>query len=383
MFHVGDDRRRANVRASSFSTLAERACEATGVPAVPSTDLQMMDPTFDEWVSLPTTFGEVPTQVRMRVRPGQAPVTAQVAQAVPVVPSTLEADVAIVAQLAAMGFAEVACRRAAVATRNAGLDAALNWAIDHPQHHGRMDETEAPPLGIQPDTPWQDIPERHSCKQELETNVQIHAVVPRFASLVGDVMAKFDEVRNHDADARALAAPLSDNELVSVITYTHDFQLPNQEKRGNLYFEMNNALRASSAAARQQMMVTWGLIVHYILGGLGKLPDFAGTVLRGVPGRAAIAPQYTLNRTIKWRAFTSSSTALGAAASFGSPEDVLIFRIQVTRGKVVRLLSLFQQEDEVLLFPGMKFQVSRAAYVNADDGYTYVDMVEEAPMLIF
>ena len=49
---------------------------------------------------------------------------------------------------------------------------------------------------------------------------------------------------------------------------------------------------------------------------------------------------------------------------------------------MIRLVSLFQQEDEVLLFPGMKFVVSRAAYVNAD-GYTYVDMVEEAPMLVF
>ena len=62
---------------------------------------------------------------------------------------------------------------------------------------------------------------------------------------------------------------------------------------------------------------------------------------------------------------------------------MLIFRIQVTRGKVIKLLSLFQQEDEVLLYPGMKFKVTRAAYVNPDDGYTYVDMTEEAPMLVF
>jgi hypothetical protein len=30
-------------------------------------------------------------------------------------------------------------------------------------------------------------------------------------------------------------------------------------------------------------------------------------VLRGVPGRAAIEHQYTLHRSIKWRAFTSSA----------------------------------------------------------------------------
>ena len=54
----------------------------------------------------------------------------------------------------------------------------------------------------------------------------------------------------------------------------------------------------------------------------------------------------------------------------------------MARGKVIRLLSLFAQEHEVMLYPGMKFKVTRAAYVGAD-GYTYVDMVEEAPMLVF
>ena len=35
-----------------------------------------------------------------------------------------------------------------------------------------------------------------------------------------------------------------------------------------------------------------------------------------------------------------------------------------------------------MLYPGMKFTVTRAAYVGADS-YTYVDMAEEAPMLVF
>ena len=251
-----------------------------------------------------------------------------------------------------------------------------------PLHAGRMNEREAP-LAIQPDTPWSDIAEARGCREELAASAGVRAVVPRVASLIGSVLEKFDDVRQHDANARALAGPLTDDELFGIIAYTHDFQLADNEKRGNLYFEMNNALRADSAAARQQMMITWGLTVHYILAGLTKLPDYAGVVLRGVPDDGHLTAQYSLNRLVKWRAFSSSSSSLGAAAGFGTPEDVLIFRIQVTRGKVIRLLSLFQQEDEVLLYPGMKFRVTRAAHAG-DDGYTYVDMTEEEePMLVF
>ena len=271
---------------------------------------------------------------------------------------------------------------------------------------GRMHQPEAP-LSIQPDTPWNQIAEAHTAQHELEINNHVHNAVPQHAALISDVMEKFNDVRGHDPDAHDFAQALTDSELVAIIAYTHDFQLPDNEKRGNLYFEMNEAMRASSASARKQMMSTWGLTVHYILNGLEKLPDYAGTVLRGVTGKARIAPQYTNERLIKWRAFSSSSTSLDAAADFGAlsvlifmithpvpdftsvcirvagtPDDVLIFRIQVTRGKVIRLLSLFAQEDEVLLFPGMKFKVTRAAYVSAD-GYTYVDLAEDAPMLVF
>jgi len=252
-----------------------------------------------------------------------------------------------------------------------------------------MNEGEAPPV-IQPDTPWREIPalyasagmEVQGCRAELAANEGICAAVPRIASLVRCVTDKFEDVRHHDARARAYAASLTDDELFAIIAYTNDFQLPNNERSGNLYFELNNALRSNSEHARQWMMATWGLFVHYILSGLDKLPCHAGVVLRGIPRQCDIAQQYSNNRLIQWRGFSSSSNSLGEAARFGPPGDVLIFRITVTRGKVIRLLSLFPQEDEILLYPGMRFRVTRAAYVGAD-GYTYVDMTEETPMLVF
>ena len=131
------------------------------------------------------------------------------------------------------------------------------------------------------------------------------------------------------------------------------------------------------------MMTTWGVVVHYTLRGLDKLPNFVGMVLRGVPGKAQIVSQYALHRPVRWCAFISTTTSMAAASSFcDDPADSVIFRLQVTRGKVINgALSMFPQEGEVLLWPGQRFMVTRAAY--AEGGRTFVDMAERMPELVY
>jgi hypothetical protein len=67
-------------------------------------------------------------------------------------------------------------------------------------------------------------------------------------------------------------------------------------------------------------MEAWGVYVHYTLRGLAKLSSFEGTVLRGVPGHEQIAHEYKKGRTIKWTAFTSSTTDPAAATAFTSAD---------------------------------------------------------------
>ena len=88
---------------------------------------------------------------------------------------------------------------------------------------------------------------------------------------------------------------------------------------------------------------------------------------------------------LKWSAFSSSSTRLAASQAVGlAPANAVIFKINVTTGKVIKALSFFEEEGEVLLWPGQKFQVTRPAYVG-EGGYTFVDMSENAvlDMLVF
>ena len=55
--------------------------------------------------------------------------------------------------------------------------------------------------------------------------------------------------------------------------YTHDLTQVGGERKGNLFFEMNQQLRDRSHAGRTQMMVAWGVVVSYTLRALSKLPD--------------------------------------------------------------------------------------------------------------
>lgn len=308
-----------------------------------------------------------------------------------------------VSRLVDMGFAEELAV-AALAAANGDVNAAGVSLVDHGvQHtsqiplsagqvevrsgdagavgsHGRMAQSEAP-LSIAPDTPWNQIRPQRSCADEMRSNASIRESVGQIGRILNDGLDKREEIRGHGSEEqRGLARPIDDNELLAIIMYTHDLRLPDDEegnpvKAGNLYFELNNALRARDAASRRAMMNTWGPYVHYTLRGLGKLPDFAGLVYRGVPSR--VESDYTITRSVKWTAFISCTTSLDAAKEFiGGSDDGVIFRITVTTGKVVTLLSLFPEEGEVLLWPGQRFVVTRAAYV--EDGYTFVDLIERA-----
>jgi hypothetical protein len=57
-------------------------------------------------------------------------------------------------------------------------------------------------------------------------------------------------------------------------------------------------------------------------------------------------------------------------------EHGVVFKLTVLSGKIIKAYSYFADESEVLVSPQARFVVSSEPYV-ADDGYTYVDMVEQ------
>ena len=76
---------------------------------------------------------------------------------------------------------------------------------------------------------------------------------------------------------------LPPNEGLALVAYTHDVNNADGSKEGNVYFECNRMLRLRSMEQRAAMMRTWGAYVHYLLRGLGRLPNVVGDVFRGYP----------------------------------------------------------------------------------------------------
>ena len=183
-----------------------------------------------------------------------------------------------------------------------------------------------------------------------------------------------------------LVARVDDDEALGIILYTHDLNNTDHRKEGNLYFELNRSLREMASGENSTATDAWSGYMHVTLSGLRKLPDFEGVVYRGVPDIREVAERkYYIGRRIKWSGFSSSSTRLAASQAIGlAPANAVIFKINVTTGKVIKALSFFEEEGEVLLWPGQKFQVTRPAYVG-EGGYTFVDMSENAvlDMLVF
>lgn len=233
-------------------------------------------------------------------------------------------------------------------------------------------------IGILPSTPWEEIPLTRPYLEELAMNPHIRLACPRVDKIVDDVKSKAEELEFVDEAEPLVAAIDSTDGLHSIVTYTHDLMQPGA-KEGNLFFEMNKQLRDRSAVARAQMMLTWGMCVHYTLKALSKLPDFEGTCYRGFPAsdKPGILAQYKKRRPIQWGAFTSTTTNLAAARGFAGQGGVII-RIDVASGKDICPLSFFSTECEILLSPNHKFLVTSETGGYTDSrGYTFVDLMQQ------
>ena len=197
----------------------------------------------------------------------------------------------------------------------------------------------------------------------------MRAACPRIDGLVEDCTAKAEELKWEDD----LPAKLPEDGLVAIAAYSHDHKLG---QAGNLYYELNKALRKRDSASRAALMEGWGVYMHYTMGAMAKLPRIKAECYRGYPDKDAALKEYKLGRPIQWGAFSSTTTDFEAAKGFTNAASGVIFKIAVTDGRDIGPFSFFPQESEVLLSPSHRFMVSSEPYER--DGYTIIDMVQQA-----
>jgi hypothetical protein len=237
-----------------------------------------------------------------------------------------------------------------------------------------------------------------SCRDEL-LRPELCAAVPRMAVLIDDVDFKAQQLAYED-----VPIVLPPDELFALVAYTYDTQSGKDEPDGELYYELNTALRKRKPDERKLALATWGGFLYYLLSALSKLADVQTVVYRGYPDKATVLDKYKVGRSaacnsetvrvgtpccntthgvptrqvgrpIQWGAFSSTSRDVAVTKQFTSKPDGVIFKLTLCAGKAIQAYSYFAAEAEVLISPQARFTVASAPYEGAD-GYTYVDMVE-------
>ena len=122
---------------------------------------------------------------------------------------------------------------------------------------------------------------------------------------------------------------------------------PSQD--GQLYYELNRAIRTRDGPGRAAALGVWGGYLYYLMLALAKLPDVDAVVYRGYPDKATVLQQYKVGRPVQWGAFSSTSTSVQVTKSFTKQHTGVIFRLTLVCGKDVKAYSYFPSEGEVLV----------------------------------
>ena len=236
------------------------------------------------------------------------------------------------------------------------------------QLSGRLQPV-AESISALPSTRWGTIVAPCGCAEFLSGSVAVRAVCPEIDTIARDSAAKAAELRWEDS----LPVALSVDQMVALAAYSHD--LGTGQQVGNLYYELNYALRKRGKEDRAALLHCWGVFMHYMMSAMAKLPKVAGVCYRGYPDKATAIAQYKPGRPVQWGAFPSTSTDFNATKAFTNRVTGIIFKITVTDGRDINAYSFFPQEGEVLLSPAHRFHVSSVPYER--DSITVIDMVQD------
>lgn len=130
-----------------------------------------------------------------------------------------------------------------------------------------------------------------------------------------------------------------------------------------------------------------------VMRGLTKLPDFKGSVYRGMTvASGELSSRYQVGQVIDYPNFTSSSKNIAVAEKFitrelqkavssGDAKSGVLLVVQLKRGgKDVSDISLVQNEAEVLWLPGQRIQVTKIIpQTQTGKNYTIVEATQVGP----
>lgn len=162
---------------------------------------------------------------------------------------------------------------------------------------------------------------------------------------------------------------LTADESSSIALYTVEWSPP----KNSFYIILNETLRNSD---REKLLPPWLLFLKLFMTALSKLPQTGTrTIYRGV--NLDLMSKYRQGTKIVWWGFSSCTTnaeVLENNLFLDKNSARTIFTIECDTGKDIRKHSYYQKEDEILLIPGIEFEV--VSSMNMGDQHAVIQLKE-------
>ena len=148
---------------------------------------------------------------------------------------------------------------------------------------------------------------------------------------------------------------LSVDEIAAVNIYTREWL----ETEKSLYHVLNSKLRQQNRRGLKPFFPYLRLLCDAVL----KLRSVhQGVVWRGVGQN--LSEFYPKGKKCFWWGLSSCTTDMQAVSAFTSPTGRTLFCIHCRNGVKIRSYSVYSQEEEVLLLPGIYFEVCPHSYIS-------------------
>eukprot|EP01090_Pellita_catalonica_P011841 TRINITY_DN2437_c0_g1_i1.p1 TRINITY_DN2437_c0_g1~~TRINITY_DN2437_c0_g1_i1.p1 ORF type:complete len:430 (+),score=79.91 TRINITY_DN2437_c0_g1_i1:37-1326(+) len=147
-------------------------------------------------------------------------------------------------------------------------------------------------------------------------------------------------------------SPLTPQQIFAITAFT--YEIPFVPKQKQFYLLLNDVLRARNNA---KLLAVRGYL-FFLLQAMDALPDWSGTVFRGIPKKdlAILQQKYVGGGKVHWSAFSSTTTNASVAAMFAGSGGAR-FQIKLFGGKQIKEFSAMPLEDEIVVPPNTAFLV--------------------------
>jgi len=163
----------------------------------------------------------------------------------------------------------------------------------------------------------------------LQASLEFLQAQAELGEFISDALDSIKNLKKKNSDLKNK----SDDGLVAIMLWSSNF----------LYQELNKALRESSDFS------SWNVYLKHLLNGLKSMPYYRGKGYRGLKNYRD-TNTYKKGQLVNWKTISALSKQENIARGF-SNENGTIFEVEVVSSRDVSSISIYAEEEEILMLP--------------------------------